>query len=141
MPTDTEGDWAAINARLAGIPQTLEGYRLTLTEEAAKGRVSATRQYDEMAVQLRRWTGQEGESGDVFAGLVARSEVSEALRAELDMHAAATSRAFADFGLFVEDEMSPRGRAGEAVGREHYALASRYYLGAAVDLDETYAWG
>lgn len=29
----------------------------------------------------------------------------------------------------------------DAVGRETYALWSRYFLGARVDLDETYAWG
>ena len=36
----------------------------------------------------------------------------------------------------------PRGAARRRPsGREHYALASRYFLGATVDLDETYAWG
>ena len=53
----------------------------------------------------------------------------------------AASRAFAAFGLFLSDEMEPQGRLEQGVGREHYALASRYFLGAEVDLDETYAWG
>src|SRR3546814_1464128 len=42
--------------------------------------------------------------------------------------------------MFLEDEMEPRGRQNEAVGREHYALASRQFLGATVDLEQTYAW-
>ena len=50
-------------------------------------------------------------------------------------------RPFASFGLFLSDELEPQGRDKEGVGREHYALASRYFLGAEVDLDETYAWG
>ena len=29
----------------------------------------------------------------------------------------------------------------KAAGRERYELASQYFLGARVDLDETYAWG
>ncbi|HEY1134856.1 MAG TPA: DUF885 domain-containing protein, partial [Nocardioides sp.] len=49
--------------------------------------------------------------------------------------------ALASLGLFLSDEMEPRGRAVEAVGREHYALASRLFLGATIDLEETYAWG
>ena len=33
------------------------------------------------------------------------------------------------------------GRDKQAAGRERYELASQYFLGAKVDLDETYAWG
>ncbi|MBA3780666.1 MAG: DUF885 domain-containing protein [Nocardioides sp.] len=141
MATDTADDWATLDRRLAAIPRAIEGYRVTLAEEAAKGNVVATRQYVEVAEQVRRWSGQEGESGDFFVGLVARSDMDGELRSSLEQHAAGASRSFADFGLFLEDEMAPRGRENEAVGREHYELASRYFLGAAVDLDETYAWG
>src|SRR6478672_2434186 len=141
MPTEGEGAWAAIDARLAAVPGSVQDYRVTLAEEAARGNVAAARQYAEVADQVRNWTGQAGEGGDFFAGLVARSGVDGALRSRLDRHAAAASRAFADFGLFLEDEMEPRGRDREAVGRDHYALASRYFLGAQVDLEQTYLWG
>ncbi len=141
MATETADDWAVIDRRLAAVPEAVRGYRVTLAEEAAKGHVAATRQYVEVAEQVRRWTGQVGEAGDFFAGLVARSDTDGELRASLERHAAGATRSFADFGLFLEDEMAPRGRDNEAVGREHYALASRYFLGATVDLDETYAWG
>ena len=141
MPTEGEEAWAAIDARLAAVPGSVQDYRVTLAEEAARGNVAAARQYAEVADQVRNWTGQAGEGGDFFAGLVARSGVDGALRSRLDRHAAAASRAFADFGLFLEDEMEPRGRDREAVGRDHYALASRYFLGAQVDLEQTYLWG
>ena len=141
MPTDGEEAWANIDSRLAKIPTALDGYRTTLQAEAAQGRVSAARQYAEVAAQVRNWTGQEGDAGDFFTGLVTPAEVPESLRGQLADHAAAASTAYADFGRFLTDEMVPRGRAKEAVGREHYALASRYFLGAAVDLLETYAWG
>ncbi len=141
MPTAGEEAWAAIDARLAQVPASLDGYRATLTEEAAKGRVSARRQYDEVATQIRNWTGQEGDAGDFFAGLVARNDASPALGSRLEGHAREASRAFSEFGGFLTGEMAPRGREKEAVGREHYALASRYFLGATVDLEQTYLWG
>jgi uncharacterized protein (DUF885 family) len=141
MPTEGEEALGNIDARLAGLPDAIRGYRITLAEEAAQGRVSAARQYAEVAEQVRSWTGQSGEGGDFFAGLVDRLPVARALAAALRRHAADASRAVADFGLFLSDEMEPQGRDKEAVGREHYALASRYFLGAEVDLEETYAWG
>lgn len=141
MPTTGEEAWVHIDARLAAIPEALEGYRATLLDEAARGRVSAARQYAEVVTQVRGWTGQEGAGGDLLAHLVATSDASGTLRHRLDDHAAAASAALADFAVFLTTEMVPRGRRKEAVGRDHYALASRYFLGAAVDLEETYAWG
>ena len=42
---------------------------------------------------------------------------------------------------FLRTELAPHGRDKQAAGRERYELASQYFLGAKVDLDETYAWG
>ncbi|MEX0428325.1 DUF885 domain-containing protein [Nocardioides sp. DS6] len=146
MATETEEDWSNIRARLAGLPAAVDGYRATLADEAAAGRVVAARQYAEVARQIEDWTAQRttqqgGE--DFFAALAARSPVTlpASLRSELTQAAAAASAAFADFGTFLTTELQPIGRATEAVGRDHYALASRRYLGATVDLEETYAWG
>ena len=139
MATETDDDWTAIGDRLSGVPEALAGYRRTLAEEAAAGRVSAKRQYTEVASQIRGWTGQEGKAGDYFAGLV--SDAPDGLRERLSTAAAAASTAYAEFGRFVETDLRPLGRDEDGVGREHYALASRYFLGAEVDLEETYAWG
>ena len=138
MDTSTEQGWADVAARLAAVRPTLAGYRRTLLESAASGRVSARRQYAEVAGQVRRWTGQ-GSAPSVFATLV--ESAPDGVRAELERHAADATGAVAETGRFLADEMVPRGRDEDAVGREHYELASRYFLGAAVDLEETYAWG
>ena len=144
MPTATAEDWEAVDARLAGVPGALAGLRVTLAEEAAHGRVSAARQYAEVATQLERWTGQTGGTS-VFADLVGRGvaagTVPAGLQPSLERGAREATAAFASLGLFLADEMEPRGRAVEAVGRDHYALASRLFLGATIDLEETYAWG
>ncbi len=139
MPTDGEEAWTAVDARLAGIPEALEGYRRTLLEECAQGHVAARRQIQEVAGQVRSWTG--GPDGGVFGGLVSRADVDGALRAGLERHAAGATEAFGEFGRFLDSELAPRGREVEAAGRELYALGSRYFLGATIDLEETYAWG
>ena len=72
MPTEGEEAVAAIASRLAGVPAALEGLRVTLSDEARKGNVVAARQYAEVAEQVRRWTGQSGEAGDFYLGLVER---------------------------------------------------------------------
>ncbi|HSE09887.1 MAG TPA: DUF885 domain-containing protein [Nocardioidaceae bacterium] len=139
MSTDGEEAWQAIDARLAGVPEALEGYRRTLLEEADAGHVAAQRQIREVAGQVRSWTG--GAGGGVFADLVAGAEVDQSLRSQLEQHAAGATEATAAFGRFLDDDLAPKGREVEAVGREMYSLGSRYFLGATVDLEETYAWG
>ena len=130
MSVETDEGREDVRSRLAGIPAALEGYRTTLAEEAAKGRVVARRQYAEVAGQIRRWTGQEGASGDFFTGLLPDAPEAQA-----------ASAAYAELGRWLEAELAPRGLEKEAVGPERYALASREFLGATVDLEETYAWG
>lgn len=139
MATDTTEAWEAVGSRLDGIPGALADYRTTLLEEAAAGRVVARRQYLEVAEQVRGWTGQTGSAGDFFAGFVAAAP--EPQRDDLQRRATEASAAVAEFGRFLADDLAPRGREHDAVGRDHYGLASRYFLGAAVDLEETYAWG
>ncbi|MBF4768093.1 DUF885 domain-containing protein [Nocardioides agariphilus] len=141
MPTEGEEAIANIDARLAAVPEALAGFRATLLESADRGRVSAKRQYSEIALQLRRWTGQDGTTGDVFAKLVDSLDADGAMAESLARHAAEASAAMADFGRFVGEELGPRGRDREAVGRDEYALCNRSFLGATVDLDETYHWG
>ncbi len=140
MSTSTEQDWANVDSRLAAIPEALAGYRRTLTEEAARGRVSAVRQYREVVGQVRGWTGADGAGADLLGDLVAGCDVP-ALKPHLERHAAAANVALDEFAGYLTDELVPRGRAADGVGREEYRLASRYFLGAEVDLDETYAWG
>ncbi|KRB79658.1 hypothetical protein ASE01_23040 [Nocardioides sp. Root190] len=139
MPTETPEHWDAIGSRLSAIPTALDGYRTTLLEEAAAGRISARRQYAEVAAQVRGWTGQEGAAGDYFERAVA--DAPDALGDRLRAAAGQASAAYADFGRFIETDLQPRGREVDGVGRETYALASRYFLGASVDLEETYQWG
>ena len=142
MRTDGEEAWSHINARLSLIPKALNDYRQTLTVSADGGHISAKRQLGAIAGQVGSWTGEVGEGGNFFTGLASRATgVSDALAAELTANAEKTSAAYSDFRQFLVRELLPRGREKDGIGREKYAPESRYFLGAEIDLDETYAWG
>jgi uncharacterized protein (DUF885 family) len=141
MATDTEQGWSDIDHRLAAIPSAVEQYRRTLLAGADAGYTSARVQLEKVAVQLDRWTGRTGNDDGVFLDLVSRSTVGGTLAGQLRRHAEDATRAFGDMAGFLRSELAPRGRDKEAVGRERYSLYSRDFLGAVVDLDETYAWG
>ncbi len=140
MPKEGEQGWSDVDSRLAAVPTALGQLRTTLREEAARGRVSAARQYREVAVQVAGWTGRSGAGGDMLGTMVADCDV-ETLKPQLERHAAAANAALDEFGSFLEQEMVPLGSERDAVGRDRYALHSRDSLGATVDLEETYAWG
>jgi uncharacterized protein (DUF885 family) len=137
----TEGEEAVANvaARLNAFPGALEQYKRTLLEEAAAGRVSARAQMLAIAEQCDAWTDPDRD--DFFRGLAGRLEADGALAAELTRGADAATAATADFAEFLRRELAPHGREKEAAGPERYALASQYFLGAKVDLAETYLWG
>jgi uncharacterized protein (DUF885 family) len=139
MPTETEQDAAHIAARLAAVPTALAQSKTTLLEAAAHGHVAARHQFLEVAKQCDTWVDPDGDN--FWPGLVNRISAPGALGADLTRAADAARLATVDYADFLRNEMAPLGREKQAVGRERYALASRYFLGAAVDLDETYAWG
>jgi uncharacterized protein (DUF885 family) len=139
MPTEGEEAVAAIAARLGQVPRALEQYRRTLLDSADAGNVSARAQLLAVADQCDAWTDPDRD--DFFHSLAGGLTASGALEPELRKAAAAATAATAAFGEFLRAELAPRGREKQAAGRERYELASQYFLGAKVDLDETYAWG
>jgi uncharacterized protein (DUF885 family) len=140
MPTEGERAIANIAARLNKVPHALDQIRTTLLDEAARGHVSAREQIVEVAKQCGIWTdpGQD----DVYHALVRRLlPSSSGLATDLEKGAAAATRATVEFGDFLRRELAPLGREKQAAGRERYELASQYFVGAKLDLLETYAWG
>ncbi|RJQ78690.1 DUF885 domain-containing protein [Pseudonocardiaceae bacterium YIM PH 21723] len=140
MPTDSESDWAVIAKRLAALPTAVDQVRQALRRGAADGRVSAIRQVSKVAQQCDTWAGVTG-SSPFFTGFVAKAEVGDALRAELDKAADGAAAAYAGLAGFLRDELASQAPQKDAVGAEAYALQSRLYLGAKLDLQEAYEWG
>jgi uncharacterized protein (DUF885 family) len=143
MPLGTEEAATNVASRLDAVPRALAQYRQTLLHEAARGRVSARHQMLQVAKQCDIWTDPTGD--DFWPGLVQRvtgsADLPAALVSRLEQGGAEAREATAEFGQFLREELAPLGRENQAAGRERYQLASRYFLGATVDLEETYAWG
>ena len=140
MPTDSEAGWRNIASRLRTVYRPLSEVRETLSAEAREGNISAVRQIHATVDQIRSWTGETGDD-DFFAGLVARAPEQDTLRSDLNSAANEARRAFSEFADWLETSLGPLAPSLDAVGEERYALDSRYFLGAVIDLGETYQWG
>ncbi|MGX5694599.1 DUF885 domain-containing protein [Agromyces soli] len=145
MPTATSEDWSRISTRLAAVPAAVEGYVETLREGIRRGSVPARRQVREVAAQARRNAASDGFFADFASDAVASGdgagELPESLRRDLERAADGAAAAYRGLAEFLEGELAPSAGEVDAVGREIYALQSRHFLGAVVDLDETYEWG
>ncbi|MET0468412.1 MAG: DUF885 domain-containing protein [Aeromicrobium sp.] len=137
MDTDTADDWGHVAKRLHNLPAAMSGYLDSLRIGIAAGNVPAIRQVREVAAQARKQTGTDS----FFASLVARADVPASLASDLEDGARVASEAYARLVDFLERDLAPHAPEADAVGREHYALASRSFVGAEIDLDETYEWG
>ncbi|MFE7196285.1 DUF885 domain-containing protein [Microbacterium oxydans] len=142
MPTATVEDWDVIATRLAAVPDALRGYVETLRTGIAEGVTPARRQVVEVATQIDRYTADDG----FFAAFVAEADPDEgqlpaSLARTLADNSAAARVAYDELRRFLAEELAPAAGEVDAVGRELYALNSRRFLGATIDLDETYEWG
>ncbi len=142
MPTGSADDWSVIAQRLAAVPDALRGYTATLREGIAQGVTPARRQVVEVATQIDRYTADDG----FFASFVADAAPDEgqlpaSLARTLADNSAAARVAYHELRRFLAEELVPAASDVDAVGRELYALNSRRFLGATIDLDETYDWG
>jgi uncharacterized protein (DUF885 family) len=142
MPTSTEAHWRTIAARMSRIPHALEQYRESLLAARERGLVAPARQVTAGAEQSRDLTTDDG----YFANLVANARTSDGpledqVATDLAEAAQAASAAYREMADWLERELLPHAPVADACGRERYQLESRYFLGARVDLEETYAWG
>ncbi len=138
MPTEGESAAENITSRLEAFPAALTQLRQTLLEMAGNGHISARKQMIEVAKQCAIWTDPAGD--DFYRRLADRVTAEGSLRTRLEAAAESANTATAEFGRFLTEEMAPLAREKQAAGRERYELASQFFLGARVDLDETYAW-
>lgn len=142
MPTDSEQDWEHIAGRAHNVPAAIAGYTESLRLAKDAGKVAAARQVRIVIEQVTKYAAEDG----FFAKLAAEAATSTgplpaALQDRLDAGADAARRAYTGLAEFLRTELLPAAPEKDAVGRARYALASRSFLGAEVDLEETYAWG
>jgi uncharacterized protein (DUF885 family) len=142
MPTSTEEDWSYVATRMRNLPAAMNGYIETLRTGIASGNVPAIRQVREVVAQAAKQVADTGFFFQLAEGASAgESPLPESLKRDLADAARESAGAYATLSAFLENELAPHAPERDAVGREIYALASRDFLGAVVDLDETYEWG
>ena len=142
MPTETIEDWSTVSTRMSALPEAVAGYTQTLREGLSQGVVPARRQVAEVLGQIARYTADNG----FFASFVAEAAPGDghlpaSLARDLTDNANAARVAYDRLAAFLSNELAPVAGEKDAVGRELYGLHSRRFLGATIDLDETYEWG
>jgi len=143
MPHATTSDWSTIAEKLSNVPGAISGYIETLRQGIAEGVVPARRQVAVVSEQVRKHGDPLGFFFD-FTGaatLEDGSAIPDSLAGDLKKGAEASAEAYAQLADFLETELAPVAVEEDAIGRDLYALHSRHFLGAEIDLDETYEWG
>ncbi|MCC2322839.1 DUF885 domain-containing protein [Cellulomonas xiejunii] len=144
MATDSEQAWDDVAARLAAVPASVASYVASLRSAAARGDVAAVRQVEAVIVQAQEVADPQRSA---FTRLVRGADAQRVLgddhplRSDLERAADAARGAYADLARVLADELAPLAPQEDGVGRDRYTLWSRHHVGAALDLDETYAWG
>ncbi|MGC2940921.1 MULTISPECIES: DUF885 domain-containing protein [unclassified Brevibacterium] len=139
LPTDTEDEWETVSRTMAALPRSIDGYRESLRYARDElGRVPARLQIERVAAQAEVLSQADSRFTTIAAD--ATSSAAETLARELTVHAESAREAFGGFARFLRTELTEHAPENEACGREDYALFSREFLGAEVDLEETYEW-
>ena len=142
MPTDTVDDWSHVATRMHNLPGAMAGYIESLRSGIAAGNTPAIRQVTEVVAQAKKQAAETGFFFDLARNAKAgESQLPASIVSDLESGARASADAYASLVTFLGDELAPHAPEKDAVGRELYELASRGFLGATVDLDETYEWG
>jgi uncharacterized protein (DUF885 family) len=142
VPTASENDWVNIAKRMHNLPAAMDGYIETLRAGIAHGNVPAIRQVREIITQANKQVADSGFFFQLAADAkIDGGEIPESLQNDLAAGAQQSANAYATLAGFLRNELAEHALERDGVGREIYALASRDFLGAVVDLDETYEWG
>jgi uncharacterized protein (DUF885 family) len=150
MPKVSGDDWSNIAARLKLVPQTLAGYRRTLSEGLARKLYASKRQAGEGSEQARVWAGLAESEGkpsyfrqllESFQKMRADRGFSDGLARDLDAGVQAAIEGYKEMHDYLRDEYIPGTSEREAAGADRYRLMARGFLGATLDLRETYDWG
>ncbi|WP_347351381.1 DUF885 domain-containing protein [Intrasporangium sp.] len=147
MPQQTADDWVVLATRMARIPAALEQYRQSLLAGLDRGLVAPARQVRETAAQCRDLTADDAYFATLATGATVTDGAGEpallegAARDRLTDATRAAAAAYHDIADWLERELLGHAPEPDACGRDRYQLESRSFLGATVDLEETYRWG
>jgi len=142
MNTETDAHWLTLATRMTKIPAALDSYVESLQAAAGRGLVSPRRQVEACMAQCAELAAEDG----YFTNLVKTATAGDSplgagAASALRSAAAEASSAYLRIADFLREDLLPQAPESDACGRERYRLLSRSFLGATVDLEETYRWG
>ncbi len=140
MPTESEGDWDDIIARLERLPEAMVGYRTALDEGARRNLLVPARQLRAGAEQAQQAASAESWFATVVDAYTARPDHDAARVGRVAEAAAAARAAFAGLERYLLDRVSDAPDI-DGVGRDRYQHSVRQFLGSTIDPEETYEWG
>ena len=141
-PTATEQDWTNLVSRSNAVDGAINGYIATLREGIKANDAPARRQVEQVLAQVKDLASQNGFFLKFAAGAKAgETALPASLQNDLNRAAQNATAAYGKLAAFMEDELLPAASKEDAIGRERYALLSQAFVGAKLDLDETYEWG
>jgi uncharacterized protein (DUF885 family) len=140
MGATTEEHWAGIARRLEGIGSALESYGAALEVGLVRGPGVSSRQVRAVIEQMATHARDDGSFHDLASQLEGSGVATDALRSDVSRGIAKARAATSRFAEFLKAYL-PRAREEDAVGRERYVRAVDRFMGAKLDLEETYRWG
>lgn len=134
MPRSAEKDFDNITNRLLAIENAHRQWVGTISEVAKSGKTTAQRQVSGVIEQLENYANG------------GYSQMCKNFDPDLiypEMHKAAKSaeKSSAETAAYLKNEYMLIANPEDAVGAERYAVWSRYFTGAELDLRATYEWG
>lgn len=138
MDTETAEGWEAVLSRLETIDQACATYRASLDEGRRTGKVVARRQ---VHAAMEQAGVHAGESSFFLTLLKSAESAPEQVRARLPGAIENARRTFAEFRSYLAETYLSHAVEADGVGEARYERAVRRFLGAKLDLRETYAWG
>ncbi|MBD3689226.1 DUF885 domain-containing protein [Nanchangia anserum] len=132
MPTDTAAERERLRARIGALPRALEQMRERLSAGRERGLVAAQRQVEVVAAQADEFAKPGGYLDELTAHGNGEEAWSDA--------AAQARRGLSEFSAWLRGDLAPSAPTADAVGRERYERFSHEFVGARVDLVESYEW-
>ncbi len=136
MSPERDAEARLLTARLADVRPALESWKAGLRDVAGRAQLPARRHLAGIADQASTYAGAGAFSGVAAARTRGAADPDALVAAGRDADAACE-----DLAAFVRGELLDRATADEGVGGERHARWASYFTGAALDPEDTYAWG
>jgi uncharacterized protein (DUF885 family) len=134
MPKESAADIDAIIARMHAVAAAHDSWTSAIEELAHAGKTTAKRQVIAIAEQLN--TFSKGAYGNIATKIDPAGK-----NTELAAAAKAAESSCAKTSNWLKEVYLPLANPADAVGEERYAIWSRFFTGANLNLKATYEWG